>query len=125
GAEQAVDYQAAPVESVVRDMDVVFDTVGGAVTERSLLSLRPGGILVTVAGPVPEEKARQMGLRAARGGRSGAEVLPQISALIEADLVKPVVGEVFPLAEAARAQALSQAGHGRGRMILKIGSPEG
>jgi NADPH:quinone reductase-like Zn-dependent oxidoreductase len=120
GAQQALDYNAAPVESIVHDVDVVFDTVGGEVTARSLSSLRKGGILVSVAGPVPEERARELGVRAVRGGRAAQEVLPCITELIEAGKLKPAVGRVYPLAEAAQAQAESQAGHGRGRIILKI-----
>jgi NADPH:quinone reductase-like Zn-dependent oxidoreductase len=120
GAEQALDYNAAPVETVVHDVDVVFDTVGGEVTARSLSSLRKGGVLVTVAGPVPEERARELGVRAVHGGRAAQEVLPRITELIEAGTLKPVVGRVYPLAEAAQAQAESQTGHGRGRIILKV-----
>jgi NADPH:quinone reductase-like Zn-dependent oxidoreductase len=120
GAEQALDYNAAPVESVVHDVDVVFDTVGGEVTARSLSALRKGGILVTVAGLVPEERAAELGIRAVRGGRAAQEVLPRITGLIEAGKLKPLVGRVYPLAEAAQAQAESQAGHGRGRIILKV-----
>jgi NADPH:quinone reductase-like Zn-dependent oxidoreductase len=120
GADQSLDYNAAPVENDVRDVDVVFDTVGGEVTARSLASLRKGGTLVTVAGPVPEERAAELGVRAVRGGRAAQEVLPRITELIEAGQLKPAVGRVFPLAEAAQAQAESQSGHGRGRIILKV-----
>jgi NADPH:quinone reductase-like Zn-dependent oxidoreductase len=120
GAEQAVDYQAAPFETVIHDVDLVLDTVGGEVGERSLLTLKKGGLLVTVAGPAPEEKARQLGVRALSGGRSSPEALRQLTELIEAKKIRPMVGEVFPLAEAARAHAQSATGHGLGRMILRV-----
>jgi NADPH:quinone reductase-like Zn-dependent oxidoreductase len=123
GAEQAVDYQAAPVEEVVHEVDVVLDTVGGEVTERSLLALRKGGILVTVAGPVPEAKAQALGVRAVRGGRAAPEILPRITELIEAGQIRPVVGRVYPLEEAAKAQAESETRHGRGRIILRVAEP--
>jgi NADPH:quinone reductase-like Zn-dependent oxidoreductase len=35
GADEVIDYGSTPFESVVRNVDVVFDFVGGAVTERS------------------------------------------------------------------------------------------
>jgi NADPH:quinone reductase-like Zn-dependent oxidoreductase len=49
GADQVIDYRAERFEDVVRDVDVVFDTVGGETLERSWGVLKPGGRLVTVA----------------------------------------------------------------------------
>src|SRR5580704_13215608 len=50
GADEVIDYTTANVEDAVHDVDVVIDTVGGEVAARSLSLLKPGGILVTVAG---------------------------------------------------------------------------
>ena len=50
GADEVIDYAAARFEDVPHDLDVVFDTVGGEVTDRSWGVLRPGGILVVIAG---------------------------------------------------------------------------
>ena len=52
--------------------------------------------------------------------RISTEPLQEISGLIESGLLLPQVGKVFPLQEAAQAQALSEAGHGRGRIVLHI-----
>jgi NADPH:quinone reductase-like Zn-dependent oxidoreductase len=120
GADQAVDYRAGPVEETVRDVDVVLDTVGGAVTEASLALLRTGGLLVTIAGQPPEEKARAREVRATRVGRAGTALLPQITAMIEAGQLRAVVGTIYTLEEAGQAQAESQTGHGRGRIVLHI-----
>lgn len=120
GAEEAVDYNAAPFETVVRDLDVVIDTVGGDIMERSLKVLRPGGIYVTVAGRVPDDEGKAAGVRAVRGARTPSERLREISELVEAKRIWPTAGRVFPLAEARQAQELSQTGHGRGRIILRI-----
>src|SRR5262245_57524082 len=49
GADEAIDYRVERFENVVRDVDVVFDTVGGETLERSWGVLKPGGRLVTVA----------------------------------------------------------------------------
>src|SRR5256714_30177 len=49
GADEVIDYRAERFEDVVRDVDVVFDTVGGETLERSWGVLKPGGRLVTVA----------------------------------------------------------------------------
>src|SRR5688500_16033322 len=63
GADEVIDHRATPFETVVRDVDVVLDSVGGAVTERSWSVLRPGGLLVTIVRQPPEWTAG----RAARG----------------------------------------------------------
>jgi NADPH:quinone reductase-like Zn-dependent oxidoreductase len=120
GVEQVVDYQAVPFETVIHDVDVVVDTVGGEVGERSLLTLRKDGLLVTVAGRPAEEKAKQLGVRAVSGGRSNPDALREVTALIDAKRIRPVVGAVFSLAEAAKAQAQSDTGHGWGRIILHV-----
>jgi NADPH:quinone reductase-like Zn-dependent oxidoreductase len=117
GAE-AIDYNAVPFETVVHDMDVVIDTVGGETLERSWQVLRPGGTLVTVAARLPGGAGQQHGVRALSVGRSGVEGLGSVVALLESGQLKPQVGRVFPLAQARRAQQLSQTRHGRGRILL-------
>jgi NADPH:quinone reductase-like Zn-dependent oxidoreductase len=122
GAEQAIDYTVTPVEQAVSDVDVVLDTVGGETMDRSWQLLKPGGILVEVAGMPSEEAAQQHGVRT-----SGVQappvisgILRQLAELIESGTVQAEVGPVFPLEEAAQAHALSETGHGRGRVILHI-----
>jgi NADPH:quinone reductase-like Zn-dependent oxidoreductase len=119
GAE-AIDYNAAPFETVIHEVDVVIDTVGGETRGRSWQVLRPGGTLVTVAGRLPEEAGQQHGVRALSAGRAGPENLQPILALIESGQLKPEVGRVFPLAQARQAQELSQTRHGRGRILLHV-----
>ncbi len=124
GAETVIDYNTTPFETVVRDVDVVLDTVGGDVGVRSLQALRPGGLFVTIAGQPPQEEAQKRGVRAAGVGpadpaRSG-ELLRQITGLFESDKIKVQVTNVFPLAQASQAQALGEMGHGRGRIVLHI-----
>jgi NADPH:quinone reductase-like Zn-dependent oxidoreductase len=120
GAEQAIDYNAAAFENLLHDLDIVIDTVGGDLPQRSLKVLRRGGILVTVAGMLAPDLGADLGIRTARAGRANVSALGQIRQLVEAGIIKPVVGKVFPLSQARQAQELSQTGHGRGRIILRI-----
>jgi len=122
GAENVIDYQATPFETVVRDVDVVIDTVGGDIPERSFQVLRPGGVFVTVAARLAEDAGKAQNVKATGAGRAPAENLKQVSELIEAKQLKPVTGAKFSLADARQAQELSQTGHGRGRIILRIGN---
>jgi NADPH:quinone reductase-like Zn-dependent oxidoreductase len=120
GAENAIDYSAAPFETVVHDMDVVIDTVGGDISERSFQVLRPGGVFVTVATRLAEDAGKMQNITALSARRASTENLKQISALIEAKQLKPVTGTVFLLADVRQAHELSQTGHGRGRIILHV-----
>jgi NADPH:quinone reductase-like Zn-dependent oxidoreductase len=120
GAENVIDYNATRFETVVHDMDAVIDTVGGDLPERSFQVIRPGGIFVTVAARLTEDAGKAQNIRATRGGRASPDHLKQISELIESKQLKPVTGVLFPLGQAQEAQALSQSGHGRGRIILQI-----
>jgi NADPH:quinone reductase-like Zn-dependent oxidoreductase len=121
GAEQAIDYNATRFETVVHNIDVVVDTVGGEIPERSWQVLRPNGVLVTVAARLAPEAGQAHGVRAASAGRASPEKLKQVSELLEAKQLTPVVGTRFTLAEARQAQELAQTGHGRGRIVLHIG----
>jgi NADPH:quinone reductase-like Zn-dependent oxidoreductase len=122
GAENVIDYNVTRFETAVKDMDVVIDTVGGDLPERSLQVIRPGGIFVTIAAMLPEDAGKAQNIRALSASRASADTLKQVSELIEAKQLKPVVGEVFLLSEVRQAHELSQTGHGRGRIILQIGN---
>jgi NADPH:quinone reductase-like Zn-dependent oxidoreductase len=122
GADEVVDYTQVQFEDVVADIDVVYDTVGGEITERSWGVLKPGGWLITIGGMVDADKAAALGVKASgvQGPEVSAPILQQLAGLIEAGALKPEIGHVFPLAEAAAAHAASETGHGRGRIVLHI-----
>ena len=121
GADEVIDYRTTRFEDVVRDVDVVLDAVGGETLERSYAVVKKGGIVVTIAGRPSEEKAAASGVRATWFlVRPDGEQLAEIARMIEAGTVRPVVSEVFPLAEAATAHERSQAGHTRGKIVLRV-----
>lgn len=121
GAQEAIDYGAAPFEQQVGDVDLVIDLVGGEVQLRSLKVLRPGGMLVNGWGALAEAEARAAGVTARKvavrpdGGR-----LRRIGAMIDAGQVHVELAHHLPLADVEAAFALSRSGHGRGKIILEI-----
>jgi NADPH:quinone reductase-like Zn-dependent oxidoreductase len=120
GAEQVIDYNALQFEDVLHDLDAVIDTVGGDLPERSMKVLRREGVFVTVAAQVTPEMGLANGVRIVRVGRTAMENFTQINELLAAKKIWPVVGAVFPLAQARQAHELSQTGHGRGRIVLNM-----
>ena len=62
GADIVIDYKKDKFEELLSDYDVVFDTQGGAVLEKSLRVLRPGGKIVGIAGPPDRGFAKEAGL---------------------------------------------------------------
>lgn len=120
GADKVIDYEAERFENVVRDADVVLDTIGGETGERSWQVLRKGGIMVTIVAQASPEKAAQYGVRSAyRSSGISKEGLLQIQALFNEGKIEPVVRKIFHLPEAAAAHALGESGVGRGKIILK------
>ncbi len=121
GAETVIDYTSTPVEQVVHDVDIVFDTVGGNTLEFSLRVLKRGGTLVTIAGQPPEEKVRERGVRVASfSAQVSSDLLRTFAQLIDEGQIKVFVGERFSLNQAQQAHERSQKGHGRGRIVLSI-----
>lgn len=121
GVDEAIDYEKTRFEDVVRDVDVVLDTLGGEVQERSLKALKKGGALISVVGPPNAEQAAKYGVRAAMFQmHPGSADLVEIARLVDSGRVKTIVDTVLPLTEARRAQELSAHGHARGKIVLKV-----
>ncbi|HWB09904.1 MAG TPA: NADP-dependent oxidoreductase [Pirellulales bacterium] len=116
GADEVIDYRAQRFEDVVGDVDVVFDTVGGETLGRSWGVLRPGGRLVSVADPA-EETTDQRGRAAYFIVEPNRTQLAEIARLIDGDALRPVVGAVFPLAEARKAY---QHKPNHGKVVLRV-----
>lgn len=121
GADEVIDYKSQRFEDVVHDLDVVLDTIGKDTFERSWSVLKPGGFLVTTVAEVSEEIARAHKVRAKRivSWADGGE-LAQIARIIDEQHVKPMVTTVLPLAEARKAQEMSESLHTQGKIVLRV-----
>ena len=121
GADQFIDYTKTHFEDVAKDVDVVFDTIGGDTQKRSWQTLKPGGILVSVVSPPPEAVAAAHGVRGAFVFvQPSGEQLTQIADLIDGGKMQPVIHTVLPLDEVRQAHAISQTGHARGKIVLQV-----
>ena len=119
GADEFVDYTKQDFGRAVKDVDVVFDTVGGDTEEKAFQTLKKNGFLVSAAQPPSEEKAAQYGVKSAMVyAKPNREQLNQINELIESGKLKTHVQTVLPLAEVAQAHKLSKSGRTRGKIVL-------
>jgi NADPH:quinone reductase-like Zn-dependent oxidoreductase len=104
GANEVLDYQKTRFEDVVRDVDVVFDGVGGDTLDRSWEVLEKGGRLVTVASQSAENTGQRVRDAFMLVQADGSQ-LTEISNLIDAGELRVFIENVFPLAKAQEAYA--------------------
>jgi len=122
GADQIIDYSTKRFEDVVRDVDVIFDLVGGDTLARSWQVVRPGGVLVSVVSQPPAAPAGKSGVRSVYFiVEPSSQQLRQIGGLLESGDVRPIVDHVFPLDQARSAYEAAIVGHPKGKIVLSIG----
>ena len=121
GLDQVVDYARERFEDVVEPVDVVLDTMGGEIQELSWKVLKPGGILVSIVSPPSAEKAAKGGFRGAFVfTKPNAAQLAEIAKLVDAEKLKAIVETILPLSDATRGQEVSERGHTRGKIVLRV-----
>lgn len=121
GVDVAIDYTKTKFEDVAKDVDVVFDTVGRDTLARSYALVKKGGIVTTIVGRPDPAQLEKYGIRGSSvWSHPDGNELAEITTLIEAGKIKPVVGQVLPLVEAVRASQQAETHHTRGKIVLKI-----
>ncbi|MDQ6861439.1 MAG: NADP-dependent oxidoreductase [Verrucomicrobiota bacterium] len=121
GADQTIDYNAQKFEEVVKEVDVVLDSVGGETLERSYGVVKKGGMIVSLVEPPDKAQLEARGIRGmAMMATPDTNLLDELAKLIETKKLKPVVTKVYPLAEAAKAQEAIETGHTRGKIVLRV-----
>ena len=146
GADVVIDYTAPPAGEGVRDMDAAFDLIGGDTLKAAFAAVKRGGKVVSVAGAPEPLTARKdlergpalaalfwlasYGLRRAAGRRgvayrylfmhpSGAE-LAELAQWIDDGRLQPVIDRTFPFAQVADAFAYLEAGHAKGKVVVRM-----
>jgi NADPH:quinone reductase-like Zn-dependent oxidoreductase len=119
GADRVLNYKTGKFEDAVPKVDAVLDMVGGDTQHRSFSVLKPGGILVSVVTPSPEQR---------EGFRSvfflvdvTTSRLNTIAKLFDEKKLVPQVGSVLSLRDAQKAhEMLAGAPHDRGKILLTM-----
>jgi NADPH:quinone reductase-like Zn-dependent oxidoreductase len=145
GADVVVDYRTEDFETIVRDCNVVFETLGGKTLQKSIRVLRPGGTLIEIVGPPDPAFAKEIGAspivtlamrllsyrvrsmaRRARVRysflfmRPSGEQLREIGSLIDSGIIRPVVDRIFPFESTKDALAYVESGHAKGKVVIKV-----
>ncbi|MEO8484598.1 MAG: NADP-dependent oxidoreductase [Acidobacteriota bacterium] len=122
GADRVIDVQTSSFETLVTNVDVVIDTVGGDTLDRSFGVLKPGGVLVSSVATPDAGAAAQHGVRAVFFLVDvSSALLDEIAHLIDAGQLETSVGDILPLADARIAhEMLAGAPHKRGKIVLSM-----
>ena len=145
GADVVIDYKKQDFEKVLSGYDVVLNSLDGDTLQKSLNVLKPGGKLISISGPPDPDFAREQGLswflrlvmrllsfgirRKAKGRqisysflfmRANGEQLSQITSLIEAGIIRPVMDRVFPFEATNEALAYIETGRSKGKIVVKL-----
>jgi NADPH:quinone reductase-like Zn-dependent oxidoreductase len=124
GADEFIDYKARPFQDAAKNIDLVFDTIGGATQENSWSTMNPNGMLVSITSPPPEATAVKHGVRSAFlfiGPNVSA--LNELTALIKQGKLRPIVGAEYALRDVQRAHELSESGRAKGKIALYVAQP--
>jgi alcohol dehydrogenase len=145
GADIVIDYRKDDFATILRDYDVVLNSLGGEVLERSLRVLKPGGKLISISGPPDPDFAKDMGSswilrqlmrllsyrirkKAQRHHvsysflfmRANGDQLREIGRLIDSGIVRPVVDRVFPFESTNEALAYVDRGRAKGKVVVRV-----
>lgn len=146
GADVVVDYKKQAFETILHDYDVVLDTLGGETLDKSLQVLKPGGKVISIAGPPDPAFAKELGAnpvvrlamtalsfrtrqRARRHHvtyeflfmKASGDQLREVTSLIEAGKIRPVVDRVFAFESTREALAYVEAGRAKaGKVVIRM-----
>jgi NADPH:quinone reductase-like Zn-dependent oxidoreductase len=124
GVDEFVDYHKQSLHDAVKDIDIVFDTIGGQTQKESWSVLAPNGIVVSIVSPPDADVAKKLGFRSAFVMiKPDALVLESLAKLVDAGKVRPIVGAEFSLQDMKEAHRLSESGRAKGKIAVYVGQP--
>ena len=147
GADVVIDYRKEDFATQLRDYDVVINSLGSDVLEKSLQVLKSGGKLISISGPPDPAFAQQIGaswpikqimrllsrrIRAQAKRRrvsysflfmrASGDQLREIAALVDAGVIRPIVDRVLPFESVNEALAYVDKGRAKGKVVIKVKS---
>jgi alcohol dehydrogenase len=145
GADIVIDYKKEDFAHVLRDYDVVLNSLDKVTLEKSLRLLKPGGQLISISGPPDAAFARSIGAswalrmimaflsygirakathRQAKYSflfmRANGDQLTEITSLVDHGIIRPVVDRVFPFTSTKEAMAYVEAGRAKCKVVVSL-----
>jgi NADPH:quinone reductase-like Zn-dependent oxidoreductase len=123
GADLVINYEEYAFEEELKDYNLVVDTMGGDIQNKSYRVLKKAGKLVSIVSQPDEKIANEYGVQANFHMLvPNGEQLREIAKLMEDGKLKPIVGHVFEFSEKGLqdAHALSETHHAKGKIVIKI-----
>ncbi len=121
GADEVIDYKSLQFETIVKDVDAVFDLVGGESNKKSYAVLKKGGKLVSMVMPGDDELAKQYEVEAmVQWTKVTTERLDKLTQLINDGVVNVHIEKTFTLDEAANALAYLHDTPPKGKVVISI-----
>jgi NADPH:quinone reductase-like Zn-dependent oxidoreductase len=121
GADQVIDYTKTDFATAIKDVDLVFDLMGGDVRFKSFAVLKPGGVITHISVPPMTQAPPRSDVEVKPAPvKYDSALLDQIGALVQSKAVQPVVTEVFAFGDALKAFEHVMTGHARGKVMLDM-----
>jgi len=145
GADIVIDYKKEDFETRLKDYDVVLNSQDTKTLEKSLRILKPNGKVISISGPPDVDFAKQIGapwfvkliMKILSSGirkkakrlrvnfsflfmRAEGNQLSEITLLINAGIIKPVMDKVFPFEQTNEALAYVESGRSKGKVVVKV-----
>jgi len=139
GADRVIDYKTEDYKTIVKDADIVFDTLGQNYALEAFEVIKQGGKVVSVVGPIDEETAKMFGMADYKLPEELSQLcsakeatykfifmhpngahLEQIKSMIEEEIIKPIIDKVYPFTESIEAINHLASGRAKGKIVIKI-----
>jgi NADPH:quinone reductase-like Zn-dependent oxidoreductase len=124
GASEHIDYKKQIFENEVKDVDFVFDSMGGDYIDRSLKVLKPGGIIISIPSGASESVKEKASLKGMTGDtfrvQSDGKNMKEIAGLLEQQIVRSHISKVFAFDEIQAAHLQIESGKTKGKIVVSL-----
>jgi NADPH:quinone reductase-like Zn-dependent oxidoreductase len=139
GADRVIDYKIEDYKTIVKDADIVFDTLGGNYSAEAFEVIRQGGKVISVAGALDEETAKMFGMADYKLPEELAKLisakdatykyifmhpngghLNEIKLLVEDEKIKPIIDKVYSYSDSIDAFIHLASGRAKGKIVINL-----
>jgi len=121
GADEVIDYSKQDFTTLVRNVDAVFETVGGEVAQKSFAVVKSGGRAAFIASGQQAPASPRSDVASLRPAvKRSRKHLEHIAELFTSGAVRAPEVKLYPLAQAGEALRVSEARHFRGKLVFQV-----